>query len=119
MRFGFPAVVFAVVLFAAGNTQAGQYLPMLTKSDSICEEIGMKANAPSGCLLDMVNYKGKTCYKCRGNNKCNPSCSGGKICAGNKCVCPPNSGLIDCNGMCVKSFQCRGLASGRKGRRVK
>lgn len=119
MRLGCPAIAFTVLLLAALNAQAGQYLPMPHGSDNVCVEIGMKPNAPSGCLLDMVNYKGKTCYKCRGNNKCNPACSGGKICAGSKCVCPPNSGLIDCNGMCVKSFQCQGLAAGRKGRRAK
>lgn len=99
--------------------EAGQYLSLGRASDGVCEEIGMQQNMPSDCLVSMVNYKGKTCYKCRGREKCNQSCSGGKLCASGKCICPPGSGLIDCNGMCVKDFQCQGLASGRKGKHKK
>lgn len=116
MRFFYPAAAF-LLFSVAVDAQGGQYLPMSRNPDGVCEEIGMKQNAPASCLLDMVSYKGRTCYKCKGRNSCNPKCNGGKICSDGKCVCPPNGGLIDCNGMCVKSIQCQGLASGRKGRR--
>lgn len=115
MRLFSLATVLFLLLFPVLKADAGQYLPALQSSDGVCEEIGMRSSAPANCLLNMVNYKGRTCYKCRGQDRCNPACSGGKICAKGKCLCPPNSGLVDCNGMCVKSFQCRGLASGRKG----
>lgn len=113
--FAAKLTIAALVLAcSAFDARAGQYLPTVQKTDSVCEEISMSARAPSGCLLKMVSYKGLTCYQCRGADTCKPSCSGGKICSSGKCVCPPNRGLVDCNGVCVGRLQCSGLAKNRR-----
>lgn len=109
-------LIFALFLVAgvAFEVQAGQYLPSTQSQDSVCDEIGMSSQAPSNCLLSLINYKGRTCYQCRGRSSCNPSCTRGKICSDKRCICPPNKGLVDCNGVCVNGAQCRGLAKTKR-----
>lgn len=107
-------IVILLLVGSASFAKAGQYSPAAQSMDNVCEEIGLKAVAPVGCLLSMVNYKGRSCYSCRAAEKCNPECNGGKICINKRCVCPSNRGLVDCNGVCVSGLQCKGLASTKR-----
>lgn len=107
-------IALLLIVSVTSEVQAGQYLPVGQNNNTVCDEISMSSQAPNNCLLSMVTYKGQTCYACRQGKKCNPSCSGGKMCINGSCVCPPKSGLIDCNGVCVSSVQCGGLAKTKR-----
>lgn len=66
-----------------------------------CLEIGRTAVYPKVCKSPTkVMYKGIYCYGCPEASRCNPACKGGKVCINQRCLCPPNRLLVDCNGKC-------------------
>lgn len=69
--------------------------------NDVCLEIGRTAVIPRVCKSPTkVMYKGLYCFGCPEASRCNPGCRGGKICVNQKCMCPPNRMLVDCNGRC-------------------
>ncbi len=80
------------------STLKGRFKQM----DRLCWEIGRTATYPTMCKSPTkVTYRGIICWGCPEARKCNPACRGGKVCMNQKCVCPPNQILYDCNGRCL------------------
>lgn len=80
------------------STLQGRFKQM----DRLCWEIGRTATYPSMCKNPTkVVYRGIMCWGCPEANKCNPMCTGGKVCVNQRCVCPPNQIMYECNGRCV------------------
>lgn len=113
MKIGKTIFLLTIFMIMSERTYAQSGYFRVEKMSAACDEIGMSGQMPSGCLLQTTVYKGQTCYRCRPEEKCNPECQGGKMCVDKRCVCPPNRGLVDCNGVCVNGLQCKGLVAPR------
>lgn len=105
MKKLFMIVTVLVLILACTDAQARFSKAKLANraqyfNDS-CLEIGRTAVYPRVCKNPTkVTYKGVYCFGCPEASRCNPGCRGGKICINQKCMCPPNRLLIDCNGKC-------------------
>ncbi len=104
-KIKFLVYLFVFVLFSFSSfalSPSVQYRRNVRKLNAICWEIGKTATLPKVCKKpSMTMYKGVACWGCPEASRCNPICRGGKVCVNQKCVCPPNQYLYDCNGRCI------------------